>query len=265
MSSSDDEEEVGGEWSDVADEDDIIKNCVCLFCSHTSIRAEKTLFHIKDVHKLDFISMIKANHIDFYKYVKLINYIRSNKTSVDSINHLSFDDIYANDKWFHPVLKDDLLLQFDVDEIFTRTPSIGDLKLTSLKELDLKTKLDLAEERATLAEEFLQRSIEDLDKCRKEINVMLLENNTQPLNPNENDKNGYFGSYAHFGIHEEMLKDKVRTEAYQEFIFKNPKIFTGAKVLDVGCGTSILSMFSAQSGKIKRRKIIKLIAAIVIS
>ena len=24
----------------------------------------------------------------------------------------------------------------------------------------------------------------------------------------------YFDSYAHFGIHEEMLKDRVRTEAY---------------------------------------------------
>jgi protein arginine N-methyltransferase 3 len=30
------------------------------------------------------------------------------------------------------------------------------------------------------------------------------------------DLDGYFKSYAHFGIHEEMLKDKVRTESYRD-------------------------------------------------
>jgi hypothetical protein len=28
-------------------------------------------------------------------------------------------------------------------------------------------------------------------------------------------KDYYFDSYAHFGIHEEMLKDEVRTKAYR--------------------------------------------------
>jgi len=36
---------------------------------------------------------------------------------------------------------------------------------------------------------------------------------------------GYFGSYASYYIHESMLKDKVRTEAYRDFIYKNPHIF----------------------------------------
>lgn len=45
-----------------------------------------------------------------------------------------------------------------------------------------------------------------------------------------------------------MLKDKVRTESYRNFILSNPKIFRGAVVLDVGCGTGILSMFAARAG-----------------
>lgn len=45
-----------------------------------------------------------------------------------------------------------------------------------------------------------------------------------------------------------MLKDKVRTESYRSFILSNPAIFKGAVVLDVGCGTGILSMFAAQAG-----------------
>ncbi len=55
---------------------------------------------------------------------------------------------------------------------------------------------------------------------------------------------GYALSYAHYGIHHEMLSDSVRTLAYKDAIAKNAKLFSGKRVLDVGCGTSILSMFS---------------------
>ena len=58
----------------------------------------------------------------------------------------------------------------------------------------------------------------------------------------------YFDSYSHFGIHEEMLKDSVRTRAYQRAILGNKHLFDGKVVLDVGCGTGILCMFAAQAG-----------------
>jgi len=58
----------------------------------------------------------------------------------------------------------------------------------------------------------------------------------------------YFDSYSHFGIHEEMLKDSVRTRAYQRAILGNKHLFEGKTVLDVGCGTAILCMFAAQAG-----------------
>lgn len=58
----------------------------------------------------------------------------------------------------------------------------------------------------------------------------------------------YFDSYAHYGIHEEMLKDEVRTRSYQNAILNNKHIFKDKIVLDVGCGTGILSMFCAQAG-----------------
>ncbi|OLY85263.1 Protein arginine N-methyltransferase 1 [Smittium mucronatum] len=61
-------------------------------------------------------------------------------------------------------------------------------------------------------------------------------------------KDYYFDSYAHFGIHEEMLKDKVRTNSYKDAILNNKHLFKDKIVLDVGCGTGILSMFAAKAG-----------------
>eukprot|EP00182_Erythrolobus_australicus_P003397 CAMPEP_0185835288 /NCGR_PEP_ID=MMETSP1353-20130828/7421_1 /TAXON_ID=1077150 /ORGANISM="Erythrolobus australicus, Strain CCMP3124" /LENGTH=348 /DNA_ID=CAMNT_0028533885 /DNA_START=52 /DNA_END=1098 /DNA_ORIENTATION=- len=58
----------------------------------------------------------------------------------------------------------------------------------------------------------------------------------------------YFNSYAHFGIHEEMLKDETRTRSYMMAICNNAHLFEGKIVLDVGCGTGVLSMFAARAG-----------------
>lgn len=58
----------------------------------------------------------------------------------------------------------------------------------------------------------------------------------------------YFDCYAHHGIHEEMLKDEVRTRTYQMAVLNNRHLFKDKIVLDVGCGTGVLSMFTAQAG-----------------
>ncbi len=62
----------------------------------------------------------------------------------------------------------------------------------------------------------------------------------------------YFMSYSHTSIHETMLRDSVRTTAYEDAISSNAKLlFENKIVLDVGCGTGVLSLFCARAGAAK--------------
>lgn len=63
-----------------------------------------------------------------------------------------------------------------------------------------------------------------------------------------NQSSSYFGCYSNCSIHESMIKDKVRTESFRQAISKNSDLFKDKIVLDVGCGTGLLSFFAVQSG-----------------
>ncbi|XP_054153467.1 protein arginine N-methyltransferase 1-B-like [Oppia nitens] len=80
------------------------------------------------------------------------------------------------------------------------------------------------------------------DRCKQEVqlNGIATEDMTS--------KDYYFDSYAHYGIHEEMLKDEVRTLTYRNAMIHNKHLFKNKVVLDIGCGTGILSMFAAKTG-----------------
>lgn len=67
-------------------------------------------------------------------------------------------------------------------------------------------------------------------------------NMAEKLQNMEHSEQHYFNSYNHHGIHEEMLKDEVRTRSYMNAIVQNKHLFKDKIVLDVGCGTGILSM-----------------------
>jgi SAM-dependent methyltransferase len=66
--------------------------------------------------------------------------------------------------------------------------------------------------------------------------------------PKEHEDGYYFDGYGHLSIHEVMLRDRPRTTTYQASLIENKAFLKDKVVLDVGCGTGILSMFAAQAG-----------------
>ncbi|KAF4673629.1 Protein arginine n-methyltransferase [Perkinsus chesapeaki] len=67
---------------------------------------------------------------------------------------------------------------------------------------------------------------------------------------NEDDNaayaDGYFNSYDDLSVHDLMLKDKPRLEGYIRAFEANKDRLRGKAVLDVGCGTGVLSMLCAK-------------------
>ncbi|XP_062862435.1 protein arginine N-methyltransferase 2 [Trichomycterus rosablanca] len=60
----------------------------------------------------------------------------------------------------------------------------------------------------------------------------------------QNDE--YFSSYGTLKLHLEMLSDRPRTETYRQVMASNSAALRGKVVLDLGCGTGIISLFCAR-------------------
>nr|XP_020450447.1 protein arginine N-methyltransferase 2 isoform X2 [Monopterus albus] len=72
----------------------------------------------------------------------------------------------------------------------------------------------------------------------------LCQDGTEEEDPWQDEE--YFGSYGTLKLHLEMLSDKSRTEAYRQVILSNSASLRSKVVMDLGCGTGIISLFCAQ-------------------
>ncbi|XP_043938487.1 protein arginine N-methyltransferase 3 isoform X2 [Protopterus annectens] len=246
LSASDDEAAWEDEEPDLSQDSPHVQ---CLFCARLLNSPEDVFSHCKAEHNFDISSQIRKHGLDFYGYVKLINFVRSTNCTADHLKCVSTPVPWESELFLKPVKEDDPLLQFDVEEC---------LDMQQDKHLEgeeaLFQRIKQAEDRAEQAEAALARAVEDLQKMRQFAQDFVVNTDVRVgssgaiADLQEGEDSAYFSSYEHYSIHEKMLKDKVRTESYRDFIYKNPNIFKDKVVLDVGCGTGILSMFAAKAG-----------------
>ncbi|KAJ7344570.1 hypothetical protein JRQ81_000520 [Phrynocephalus forsythii] len=234
-------------WEEERDDLGSALSTPCLFCDRCFSSAEDVFSHCISDHGFNVGMMARKHGLDFYSYIKLINYIRVEKPTAENLNSLSSPLPWMEEKYLKPALEDDLLLQFDIEDQLDSVPN-GLTEASSLLE-----RLQRAEHRAEMAEAALARAQEDLQKMRQFAHNFVMDTEVRRSTGTvadlaEDEENVYFSSYGHYGIHEEMIKDKVRTQSYRDFIYQNPHIFRDKIVLDVGCGTGILSMFAAKAG-----------------
>ncbi|KAI8341361.1 S-adenosyl-L-methionine-dependent methyltransferase [Chlamydoabsidia padenii] len=229
-------------WEDWENED---MESQCLFCPSTFALPEEAFGHIKTSHGFDFLQVKRTLGLDFYKCIRMINHIRrqaQQQPELAEIKNYSLtgqEAFWDDDSLLQPVLEDDALLHVDLTKV---QPS------TELENQLLRLLQDTLERSKNLEGQF--EEYKSMVKTTFFDNLVDLNGNeVKSENKGLNDEaNYYFNGYAHNDIHEQMLKDRARTEAYRDFVYENKDIFKDKIVLDVGCGTGILSMFAAKAG-----------------
>ncbi|EPS35465.1 hypothetical protein H072_11143 [Dactylellina haptotyla CBS 200.50] len=214
--------------------------------------------HCKKEHDFDWPALIKTlGGLDFYDKVKLINYIRKNTSSIkfESLTKKDFE----SEEYLQPVLEDDpLIIQLDDDDeeeggvpvdasnsvlpIDVSDPAAATALIRTLTQQINDLETNFANYKKAVAEDYLKRA--------ESSDVVYAKPAKVPEGKRDDDTH-YFDSYSGNDIHETMLKDAIRTEAYRDFIYENKHVFEGKVVMDVGCGTGILSMFCARAGAAK--------------
>ncbi|KAG0042211.1 hypothetical protein BGZ83_000773, partial [Gryganskiella cystojenkinii] len=232
---------------------------------------------------LDFYQSIRL--INYLRRQSEKNPLESEKTTTWSVEKSA--EFLQDDEYLRPVIEDDsLLFEFedleledenghDQSEVLLpqgdalKRPESQWSKIETKTELEaqLLRELRLAEEKLFAAEVQLSQTEAQFEEYRTRVKASFFDNlvasapepsannqeNSEEDEPNsvvvpQDEGNYYFNSYAHSDIHQQMLNDRVRTEGYRDFIYENKDVFKGKTVLDVGCGTGILSMFAARAG-----------------
>jgi len=209
-----------------------------------------------------------------YDIIKVVNYVRSSvrsgqdpRPTLAAVRSGSTAQPWDKDEYLIPVLPEDPLLFADLGQSVDEVVPDGTHEAEGLT-LDPHQLRDQVLH-LTVANKTLQETLQSL-LTRSELHQQLRDDDADdqnatrsndddddqslssrrgpPINTMDRIDKAYFGSYSGFAIHREMLGDHVRTETYRRALENNPAQIKGAVVLDVGCGTGVLSMFAARAG-----------------
>ncbi|KAG7444182.1 S-adenosyl-L-methionine-dependent methyltransferase [Guyanagaster necrorhizus] len=234
--SSSDEDDDDQTWDDWVS-DSARQPCRSLFEEKSFPSVEEALKYDNVTYGFDLNGTCAKLSLDTHGRIRLINYIRKQKISSAEVAVLTgTESFFESDEYLIPAVEDDPLLQLqaddwsDSDDEGTSDPS---RRILALEKKLARTQQEFHEYRTLISKEM------DL--------ASLVEPSTSEPHSRDDDTH-YFESYGANDIHAVMIQDQVRTSTYAQFILTNPSIFEDAVVLDVGCGTGILSLFAARGG-----------------
>ncbi|CAD6449217.1 a1f9422c-a659-4409-a0d7-cd8b356513a1 [Sclerotinia trifoliorum] len=235
-------------WEDAEPEEEEQNQFVSLLDDEVFSDMLAMIQHCKEKYGFDFLEVRQNLGLDFYGSIKLTNYLRSKTQNGEKPSQSISKADLEDEKYLKPVLEDDAFL-FCLDDLpDVVEPNTGAENGKEVESGPLVTRV------AELEEE-LRRIQSQFENYRNTVNETLDERWNKSAGPSatkkeekRDDDSHYFTSYSYNDIHETMLKDTVRTDAYRDFIYNNKSLFAGKTVLDVGCGTGILSMFCAKAG-----------------
>ncbi|KAH7484578.1 hypothetical protein PRIC1_003889 [Phytophthora ramorum] len=249
----------GGEtWDDWVD-DGSSASFDCVFCAAKFPAEEPLHAHLQDSHAFSLRREVSTRKLDTYGTIQFVNFLRwstldgASEEQVKQTLATEGSAAFQKDEFLKPVVADDPLLYClecdssddedneDNEDEEQKTdkvavPSAGD------EASDLIAKLRLEN----------QELKQQMTKYSKLVRDFVVDGESAaPVEDAADNDTYYFDSYSHVGIHREMITDRIRTDGYRNAIINNPEVFKGKVVLDVGCGTGILSMFAAQAGAAK--------------
>lgn len=258
--SSDEEHIEEDEWEEMETSNNMV---TCLFCPNNLPGVDEALSHCENDHKFNIRALKLKFNMDCYSFIRLINFIKVNKPTSEVIMKTD-KSLWEDEKYLKPVDNDDwLMYDFESLEEKPSSPTTyhanvenGLVTLSQGHFTELQRTIQTLTEQVKIGQAHLQMAKEDMETMRGSMKVLVDGGTTNCDSVVVNcvskvaleDDEGYFNSYAHFGIHYDMLSDKVRTESYRNAIIGNKETLKDKVVLDLGCGTGILSMFSATAG-----------------
>eukprot|EP01025_Chloroclados_australasicus_P050096 TRINITY_DN5725_c0_g2_i7.p1 TRINITY_DN5725_c0_g2~~TRINITY_DN5725_c0_g2_i7.p1 ORF type:complete len:373 (+),score=43.07 TRINITY_DN5725_c0_g2_i7:100-1119(+) len=262
-----DEEET---WDDWGEEDPSLEKTKSLFYNTELPSVSGCIAYDSQKYSFNLATFCKQKRLDDLGRIKLINYIRSEISKMQDplkiISQQNLDQVpWESEQYLQPVLENDPLLWYDFDELNAEQNAgdeVGELQYKLKRQVEaLQAEVDALR----AANKLLQQESLAVFEERHEKTDQMDYNNASNMNGRVHERSiedqkemakiqidkVYFDSYSRLGIHREMLEDKARTLAYKDAIMQCSAIQNGI-VLDVGCGTGILSLFCKREGGAKR-------------
>ncbi|TPP61825.1 Protein arginine N-methyltransferase 3 [Fasciola gigantica] len=264
-SSSDDESD---RWQELNEEGSDQSPLVCLVCAHSSQNTVEFFSHLNG-HKnwTDFLNQESCRIHDQYDWIRFVNFVRSQHPP-------TWQEVFSSEAWksgseklMFPVIPDDPVLALDIESILeeqnerslnkgssqTNSNSLDhhDCHPCSSDLTDIQAENQFLRQQLTTCKRLLSKlsSSEVTGAARLSVCPTSESEFVNPVACSDPSDSAYFCSYGHFAIHAEMINDIVRTESYRNFILSNAHThFAGKTVLDVGCGSGILSLFASEAG-----------------